>query len=85
MEKKTPEEIAMEEAMKAASQGNAGDSLAQQAESKTQSPSQMLDLSQITDEAPRGPDENLPAMLYNPADDMTQEEMEEADALATNC
>lgn len=41
--------------------------------------SQMLDLSQITNDAPRGPDENLPAMMYDPAKDMTQEEMEQAD------
>lgn len=41
--------------------------------------SQMLDLSQISTDEPRGPDENLPAMMYDPAKDMTDEEMVEAD------
>eukprot|EP00536_Pseudo-nitzschia_multiseries_P011695 jgi/Psemu1/326555/estExt_fgenesh1_pg.C_4110008 len=40
---------------------------------------QRLDLSKISSDAPRGPDEDLPAMMYDPTDDMTQEEMEEAD------
>lgn len=77
MEKKTPEEIAAQEAMAKESMDRGGDSMApaQSAEEL----SQMLDLSQITNDAPRGPDENLPAMMYDPAKDMTQEEMEQAD------
>lgn len=41
--------------------------------------SQMLDLSQITNEKPTGPNEDLPAFMYDPADDMTEEEIIEAD------
>lgn len=70
MEKKTPEEIADEEAMAAAARDDSPDDL-----------SQMLDLSQITTDAPRGPDENLPAMMYDPSKDMTEEEMAEADPI----
>jgi len=77
MEKKTPEEIAAEEAAALEAVGRQGDRLGSMTEQ--QSPSQMLDLSQITSDAPRGPDENLPAMMYDPSKDMTQEEMEEAD------
>ena len=40
---------------------------------------QMLDLSQITQTAPRGKDDDLPAFLYDPEDEMTEEEMKEAD------
>lgn len=39
----------------------------------------MLDLSQITDTAPRGEDENIPAMFYEPENDMTEQEMIDAD------
>lgn len=83
MEKKTPEEIAAQEAMAAEAQGRQGETMAPaDSSSSEQSPdqlSQMLDLSQISSDAPRGPDENLPAMMYDPAKDMTKEEMEEAD------
>eukprot|EP00531_Pseudo-nitzschia_arenysensis_P019057 CAMPEP_0116146178 /NCGR_PEP_ID=MMETSP0329-20121206/17024_1 /TAXON_ID=697910 /ORGANISM="Pseudo-nitzschia arenysensis, Strain B593" /LENGTH=320 /DNA_ID=CAMNT_0003641905 /DNA_START=103 /DNA_END=1065 /DNA_ORIENTATION=- len=78
MEKKTVEEIAAEEAMASEALGQAGDSMAPPSQSPDQL-SQMLDLSQITSDAPRGPDENLPAMMYDPAKDMTEEEMAEAD------
>jgi len=78
MEKKSPEEIAAQEAAALEAQGRQGDSLSGVAKPQ-ESPSQMLDLSQITNDAPRGPDEDLPAMMYDPAKDMTQEEMEEAD------
>lgn len=77
MEKKTPEEIAAQEAAALEAIDRKGDSLSGMTEQ--QSASQMLDLSQITSDAPRGPDENLPAMMYDPAKDMTKEEMEEAD------
>ena len=40
---------------------------------------QQLDLSQISSEAPRGEDNKMPAMFYNPEDEMTEEEMIEAD------
>lgn len=40
---------------------------------------QSLDLSQISQEAPRGEDNSMPAMLYDPAAEMTEEEMIEAD------
>mmetsp|Transcript_118237 Transcript_118237/g.339197 ORF Transcript_118237/g.339197 Transcript_118237/m.339197 type:complete len:291 (-) Transcript_118237:268-1140(-) len=40
---------------------------------------QMLDLSQITQTAPRGKDDDLPSFLYEPEDEMTEEEMKEAD------
>jgi hypothetical protein len=40
---------------------------------------QQLDLSQISQEAPRGEDDNVPAMFYDPENEMTEEEMEEAD------
>lgn len=39
---------------------------------------QMLDLSQISQTAPRGRDD-LPSMLYDPEDEMSDEEMKEAD------
>jgi len=78
LEKKTPEEIAAQEAMASESQGRQGDSLSPSA-AEPDKLSQMLDLSQITNDAPRGPDENLPAMMYDPAKDMTKDEMEEAD------
>ena len=78
MEKKTVEEIAAEEAMASEARGQAGDTMAPPSQSPDQL-SQMLDLSQITSDAPRGPDENLPAMMYDPAKDMTEEEMAEAD------
>jgi len=77
MEKKTPEEIAAQEASALEARASEGDSLAPAQNSEQLS--QMLDLSQITNDAPRGPDENLPAMMYDPSKDMTQEEMEEAD------
>ena len=85
MEKKTPEEIAAQEAAAQDSMARGGDSMtpadagAGAESSATSSPSQMLDLSQISSDAPRGPDENLPAMMYDPAKDMTKDEMEEAD------
>jgi len=85
MEKKTPEEIAAQEAAAQDSMARSGDSMtpadagAGAESSATSSPSQMLDLSQISSDAPRGPDENLPAMMYDPAKDMTKDEMEEAD------
>eukprot|EP00429_Kryptoperidinium_foliaceum_P004053 CAMPEP_0176007070 /NCGR_PEP_ID=MMETSP0120_2-20121206/3043_1 /TAXON_ID=160619 /ORGANISM="Kryptoperidinium foliaceum, Strain CCMP 1326" /LENGTH=295 /DNA_ID=CAMNT_0017339819 /DNA_START=62 /DNA_END=949 /DNA_ORIENTATION=- len=41
--------------------------------------SQMLDLSQISSTAPRGEDEDKPSIFYEPEDDMTEEEMKEAD------
>jgi hypothetical protein len=78
MEKKTPEEIAEEEALKMDARAKEGETISEPTES-ADSMSQMLDLSQISSEAPRGADDNLPAMLYDPANDMTQEEMEEAD------
>jgi hypothetical protein len=40
---------------------------------------QMLDLSQISNTAPRGEDDETPAMLYDPAAEMSDEEMIEAD------
>jgi len=76
MEKKSPEEIAAQEASAAQSKATEGDSLTP---APNESLSQMLDLSQITSDAPRGPDENLPAMMYDPAKDMTDDEMKEAD------
>jgi hypothetical protein len=80
MEKKTPEEIAAQESDALDSMARQGDSLTPAAESSSPDQlSQMLDLSQISSDAPRGPDENLPAMMYDPAKDMTTEEMEEAD------
>jgi len=78
MEKKTPEEIAAQEAAALESLNQQGDGLAPPQQSAEEL-SQMLDLSQITSDAPRGPDESLPAMMYDPSKDMTQEEMEEAD------
>ncbi len=44
-----------------------------------QSSGQMLDLSQITQTAPRGKDDDMPSFLYEPEDEMTEEEMKEAD------
>jgi hypothetical protein len=45
-----------------------------------QATGQMLDLSQITQTAPRGEkDDDLPGFLYEPEDEMTEEEMKEAD------
>lgn len=45
-----------------------------------QSGDTMLDLSQITSEAPRGEtDENIPTMFFEPETEMTEEEMIEAD------
>jgi len=80
MEKKTPEEIAAQEAMAKEALGTQGDSMAPAKSADTpDNLSQMLDLSQITSDAPRGPDENLPAMMYDPAKDMTDDEMKEAD------
>jgi hypothetical protein len=76
MEKKTPEELAAQEAAAAQAKLTQGDSLAP---APQESLSQMLDLSQITDDAPRGPDDDLPAMMYDPAKDMTDDEMKEAD------
>jgi len=76
MEKKSPEEIAAQEAKAAETKATQGDSLTP---APNESLSQMLDLSQITNDAPRGPDENLPAMMYDPAKDMTDDEMKEAD------
>lgn len=38
-----------------------------------------IDLSQISQTAPRGPDDNVPSMFYEPEQDMTEEEMKEAD------
>jgi len=76
MEKKSPEEIAAQEAKAAETKATQGDSLTP---APNESLSQMLDLSQITDDAPRGPDDNLPAMMYDPAKDMTEDEMKEAD------
>lgn len=40
---------------------------------------QMLDLTQITQTAPREKDDDLPGFLYDPEDEMTEEEMKEAD------
>jgi preprotein translocase subunit SecE len=39
----------------------------------------VLDLSQISQTAPRGQDDDTPAMFYEPSDDMSDEEMIEAD------
>jgi len=79
MEKRTPEEIAAAMAAAKESRGREGDSLTAAPAKTSEELSEMLDLSQITSDAPRGPDENLPAMLYDPRKDMTQEEMEQAD------
>lgn len=40
---------------------------------------QQLDLSKISREAPRGEDDTGPAMFYDPENEMTEEEMQEAD------
>lgn len=91
-EKQRIEQAAMERAINARETGNAagpelegGDGGASMASGTpggggdgTQL-SQMLDLSQITNEKPTGPNEDLPAFMYNPADDMTEEEIIEAD------
>lgn len=82
IERKTPEEIAAEEAMALAALDRAGETMGPPTDSKSaEQLSQMLDLSQITSDAPRGADESLPAMMYDPADDMTEEEMAEADPI----
>ena len=39
----------------------------------------MLDLTQISQTAPRGQDDETPAMFYEPETEMTEEEMKEAD------
>jgi preprotein translocase subunit SecE len=39
----------------------------------------ILDLSQISSTSPRGKDDDTPAMFYEPSDDMSDEEMIEAD------
>lgn len=44
-----------------------------------QSGADQLDLSQISLEAPRGDDENVPAMFFEPEAEMTEEERVEAD------
>ena len=80
IERKTPEEIAAEEAMALAAMDKAGDTLAPNTQQADQL-SQMLDLSQITSDAPRGKDDGLPAVMYNVEDDMTEEEMAEADPM----
>lgn len=40
---------------------------------------QQLDLSQISQESPRGEDDNTPAMFYDPENEMSEEEKIEAD------
>ena len=40
---------------------------------------QLLDLNQISQTAPRGQDDDIPAILYNPEDEMTEDEKNEAD------
>ena len=82
MEKKTPEEIAAQEAATTDSMDSIAAADGGGSGGEAPSPdklSQMLDLSQISSDAPRGPDENMPAMMYDPAKDMSKEEMEEAD------
>lgn len=50
-----------------------------QAAVANQGTSQMLDLSQISQTAPRGKDDDMPSFLYEPEEEMTEEEMKEAD------
>jgi uncharacterized protein YcgL (UPF0745 family) len=78
IEKRSPEEIKeMEE--RALASANAAREGSVSGAGGNEKLSQMLDLSQISQDEPRGPDENLPAMMYDPAKDMTDEEMIEAD------
>mmetsp|Transcript_16543 Transcript_16543/g.45585 ORF Transcript_16543/g.45585 Transcript_16543/m.45585 type:complete len:338 (+) Transcript_16543:272-1285(+) len=90
LEKRSAEEIAADQAaalQKAVEKGEglvgaaARSSPDQLSDMLDESQVQRLDLSKISSEAPRGPDEDLPAMMYDPTDDMTQEEMEEADPI----
>jgi len=84
MKPKTPEEIAAEEAMKMEALARDSSPLANMAnaaQEQTETMSQQLDLSQITMDAPRDQDDDLPAIMYDPAKDMTEEEMKEADPL----
>ncbi|MGK3754338.1 MAG: hypothetical protein ACI8RD_006647, partial [Bacillariaceae sp.] len=79
IEKRSPEEIKELEEKALASANAAREGSASAGAGGNEKLSQMLDLSQISTDEPRGPDENLPAMMYDPAKDMTDEEMVEAD------
>jgi len=71
MEKSQVSAEAIEDAQKKAESSRASQEQGEMA--------QLLDLTQISNAAPRGPDEDIPAMFYDVEDDMTEEEMKEAD------
>lgn len=88
LEKRSAEEIAADQALAMQKAIEKGEGLVGAAARKNpdslsdmldESQVQQLDLTKISSDAPRGPDEDVPAMLYDPTKDMTQEEMEEAD------
>jgi len=90
LEKRSPEQVVEEEAealQTAVAKGEGliaektRDNAEQFSEMLDVSQLQQLDLTKITSDAPKGPNEDLPSMMYDPTADMTQEEMEEADPI----
>jgi len=60
-------------------EGIAGAAVGKSASASPGDISQMLDLTQISMDKPREPEDGMPAFMYDPAKDMTDEEMIEAD------
>lgn len=89
LEKRSAEDIAADQAAAMQKAIESGEGLVGAAARKNpdqlsdmldESQVQQLDLSKISNDAPRGQnEEDVPAMLYDPTKDMTKEEMEEAD------